>query len=233
MKEEILALLIAAFAGVRKDGLTQLARTLALQATTKDEAKALVDKLTKTQVDEFVKEFRADVDKEVTDGNKTYEASLKKKFDFVEKEDPNKGGGSGKKGDDDKDDIAAAVKAALATELEPLKKELASYKEGDVTKARLQTLTDKLSGCKDETFKAKALKDFGRMKFETDEEFNEYLTDTETDIATANQSAADSVLGDSGKPFFTQKNDKGVSSGVSQFLDSQKADTNPLTGKEV
>ena len=225
MKEEILALLIAAFAGVRKDGLTQLARTLALQATTKDEAKALVDKLTKTQVDEFVKEFRADVDKEVTDGNKTYEAGLKKKYDFVEKEDPNKGG--------DTNDMAAMVKAAVADAVKPLQTELEKYKAGDVTKARLQTLTDKLSGCKDETFKAKALKDFGRMKFETDEEFNEYLTDTETDIATANQNAADSALGDSGKPFFAQKNDKGVSSGVSQFLDSQKADTNPLTGKEV
>jgi len=55
MKEKILALLMTAFAGVRKDGLTQLARMLAIQATTDDEAKVLVDKLTKAQVDEFVK----------------------------------------------------------------------------------------------------------------------------------------------------------------------------------
>lgn len=58
MKETILALLLAQFVGVRKDGLTQLARSLALQCTTEEEAKALVDKLTDAQVKEFVKEFR-------------------------------------------------------------------------------------------------------------------------------------------------------------------------------
>ena len=43
MKETILALLIAKFSGVRKDGLTALARSLALQCATEDDAKALVD----------------------------------------------------------------------------------------------------------------------------------------------------------------------------------------------
>ena len=201
MKEKILALLLTTFAGVRKDGLTQLARTLALQATTDDEAKALVDKLTKAQVDEFVKEFRTDVDKEVSDSNKTYETNLKKKFDFVEKQDPNKGDGNdGKKGGDP-NDMATMVKNAVAEAVKPLQTELEKYKAGDVAKSRLQTLTDKLKGCKNETFKAKALKDFGRMQFDSDEAFNEYLTDTETDIATANQSAANSALGTQGKPW--------------------------------
>lgn len=78
MKERILALLIAKFSGVRKDGLTALARSLALQCATEDEAKALVDKLTDAQVGEFVKEYRADVDKEVSDSNKTFETNLKR-----------------------------------------------------------------------------------------------------------------------------------------------------------
>lgn len=201
MKEKILALLMAAFAGVRKDGLNQLARTIALQAATEDEAKTLVDKLTKAQVDEFIKDYRADVDKEVSDSNKTFETNLKKKFDLVEKSNPEPGGDDSKNKGGDANDIAAAVKAALAAELEPLKKELASYKAGDVAKTRLQTLTEKLKDCKDETFKAKALKDFARMKFETDEEFNEYLTDTETDIATANQNVANSTLGSQTRPW--------------------------------
>jgi hypothetical protein len=42
MKEKILALLTAKFSGARKDGLSQMARGLALQASTEDEAKALV-----------------------------------------------------------------------------------------------------------------------------------------------------------------------------------------------
>ena len=85
MRETILALLIAKFSGVRKDGLAALARSLALQCTTEDEAKALVDKITDAQVNEFVRDYRADVDKEVSESNKTFETNLKKKYDFVDK----------------------------------------------------------------------------------------------------------------------------------------------------
>lgn len=233
MKEKIIALLMAAFAGVRKDGLNQLARTIALQAATEEDAKTLVDKLTKAQVDEFVKEYRAEVDKEVSDGNKTYESNLKKKFNLVEKttNEPGDGGKDPKGGDPN--DIAALVKAALAEELSPIKQELASYKAGDVAKSRLQSLTDKLSGCKDETFKAKALKDHPRMKFETDEDFNEYLAELEIDMATANQSVANAALGNHGTPLFTQKEDSGISKGVAEFVASQKPDGTVLSGKEV
>lgn len=202
MKEKILALLMAAFAGVRKDGLNQLARTIALQATTEDEAKALVDKLTKTQVDEFVKEFRADVDKEVSDSNKTFESNLKKKFDLVEKgnSDPNVGSNESLGG---RDDIAAMVKNAVADAVKPLQTELEKYKAGDIAKTRLQNLTDKLNECKDETFKAKALKDFARMRFDSEEEFNEYLTDTEMDISSTNQNVANSSLSNHNKPWMS------------------------------
>ena len=85
MKEKILALLTASFAGVRKDALNQMARTLALQVKSEDDAKKLVEKLTKAQVDDFVKEYRAEVDKEVSEGTKSFETNLKKKSDFVEK----------------------------------------------------------------------------------------------------------------------------------------------------
>ncbi len=220
----ILALLMAQFAGVRKDGLNQLARTLALQATTEDEAKALVGKLTKAQVDDFVKEFRAEVDKEVSDSNKTLETNLKKKFDFVEKKPTEPGGGSDPK-ESDPNDVAAMIKNAVAEAVKPFQTELEKYKAGDVAKS--------MNDCKDENFKAKALKDFGRMRFDSDDEFTEYLTDTEKDIATANQNAADSALAGQGKPLFGQTNDKGVSTGVAQFIDSQKKDGNVLSGKEV
>ena len=59
MKKKILALLIAKFSGVRKDGLEILAGVLALQATTDDEAKGIVDKLTDAQVNDFVKDYRS------------------------------------------------------------------------------------------------------------------------------------------------------------------------------
>lgn len=233
MKEKILALLMAAFAGVRKDGLNQLARTIALQAATEEDAKTLVDKLTKAQVDEFVKEYRAEVDKEVSDGNKTYESNLKKKFDLVEKKTNEPGDGGNGNGGNGGDDIATKLDALLDARLKPLQEKLSKYEQGDIAKARLQSLNDKLSGCKDDTFKAKALKDFARMKFETDEEFNEYLTETETDMATANQSVANAALGNHGTPLFTQKEESGVSKGVAEFVASQKPDGTVLSGKEV
>lgn len=234
MKEKILALLVTAFSGVRKDGLLQLARTLALQVTNDDEAKALVEKLTETQVNDYVKEFRSDVDKEVSESNKAYESTLKKKFNLVEKTKVEPGDhGDGNK-EKEPTDVAAIVKAAVAEAVAPFQTELAGYKASGVAQARLQSLNEKLNNCKDKTFKEQTLKDFNRMKFDTDDEFNEYLQGKETDIATANQNLANANLGNgSGAPFFAQKEDSGVSKGVSEYVASQKPDGDKLSGKEV
>jgi hypothetical protein len=219
MKEKILALLIASFTGVRKDGLNQLARTLALQATTDEEAKALVDKLTKEQVNEFVKEFRAEVDKEVSESNKTFESNLKKKFDFVEKgNDPEPGGGE--PGGGDTKDLGALIKNAISEAVKPLQTELETIKFGNVAKTRLQTLTEKLNSCKNEAFKAKALKDFARMQFETDEEFQEYLTETDTDIQTANQDTANAGLGGHSRPLMPLNNNGDVKEATKEEIDA-------------
>lgn len=230
MKETILALLIAKFSGVRKDGLTALARSLALQCTTEDEAKALVDKLTDAQVGEFVKEYRADVDKEVSDSNKTFETNLKKKYDFVDK---------GKKvepGDPkpDPNDISEVVKAAVAEAVKPFQEKLMGYEQDNIAKSRLQSLNEKLANCKDENFKNQTLKDFARMKFDTDDDFNEYLAEKEKDIATANQNKADVDLSNSGgSPLFAQKEESGISKGVADFISSQKPENNVFAGKDV
>ena len=229
MKKTILALLVAKFQGARKDGLNVLAGILALQASTEDEAKALVEKITDAQVNEFIKDYRKDVDKEVSESNKTFEANLRKKYDFKEKEvepgnDPSK----------NPNDIAEIVKAAVAAAVKPFEEKLSGYETKNLADSRLAKLNEKLNGCKDETFKAQTLKDFARMKFETDDEFAEYLKDKETDIKTANQNVANAALGGaSGKPMFAQKNEDGISKGVADFVASQKPEANAFTGKEV
>ena len=81
--EQILALLVTTFQGVRKDGLNQLARSLALTVKTEDEAKEVVGKLTADQVKAFVSDWRKDADAEITKANQTYENGLKAKYDFV------------------------------------------------------------------------------------------------------------------------------------------------------
>jgi hypothetical protein len=229
--QQILALLQAKFAGVRKDGLAQLARMIALQVTSQEEAQALIDKLDVEKVTETVKDYRKDVDKEVSEANKTYEGNLKKKFKFVELDDPTPADDPTKK--TNPDDLQAAIKAAVAEVVKPLNDEIAALRGSKISESRLQTLTEKLGSCKDETFKAKVLKDFNRMSFTDDNAFNEYLTETETDIAAFNQDLANKGLGEQGKPMFGQKNNDGVSSGVASFIQSQTEKENSLGGKEV
>ena len=229
MKKTILALLVAKFQGARKDGLNVLAGILALQASTEDEAKALVEKITDAQVNEFIKDYRKDVDKEVSESNKTFETNLRKKYDFKEKEvepgnDPSK----------NPNDIAEIVKAAVAAAVKPFEEKLSGYETKNIADSRLAKLNEKLNDCKDETFKAQTLKDFARMTFANDDDFTQYLNDKTADIATANQNMANAALGGaSGKPLFAQKGDDGVSKGVADFVASQKPEANAFTGKEV
>lgn len=230
--EQILALLVAKFQGVRKDGLTQMARVLALQCANEEDAKNLVEKITDAQVSDFVKEYRKGVDKEVSEAGKTLETNLKKKYDFVEKKTAPEHGGGG--ADPKPDDIATIVANAVAGAVKPLQERLEKYEQGEIGKSRLQALQDKLSACKDEMFKAQTLKDFGRMNFDSDDAFNEYLSEKEADIKTANQGVADANLRQgAGAPMMAQKNEDGVSKAVSDFIASQKPDANTLTGKEV
>lgn len=229
MKKTILALLVAKFQGARKDGLNVLAGILALQASTEDEAKALVEKITDAQVNEFIKDYRKDVDKEVSESNKTFETNLRKKYDFKEKEtepggDPNK----------NPENLAEIVKAAVAAAVKPFEEKLSGYETKNIADSRLAKLNEKLTDCKDETFKAQTLKDFARMTFANDDDFTQYLNDKTADIATANQNVANAALGGaSGKPLFAQKGDDGISKGVADYVASQKPEANAFTGKEI
>lgn len=230
MRETILALLIAKFSGVRKDGLVALARSLALQCTTEDEAKALVDKFTDAQVNEFVKDYRADVDKEVSESNKTFEANLKKKYEFVDKSKKVEPGNQ----DPAPNNISEIVKLAVAEAVKPFQEKLSGYEADNVAKTRLQALNEKLNNCKDENFKAQTLKDFTRMNFKDDADFNEYLSSKEADIATANQNKADTDLSNSGgSPLFSQKEESGISKGVAEYVESLKPDNDTFKGKEI
>lgn len=233
MKKTILALLVAKFQGVRKDALGVLAGVLALQATNEDEAKALVEKVTDAQVTEFAKDYRADVDKEVSDSNRTFEANLKKKFNFVAKQ-TEPGGKGGKEDEPDPNDISAVIKAAVAEAVKPFQEKLSGYEADNIAKSRLQALNEKLKGCKDENFKAQTLKDFARMNFKDDEDFNEYLTGKATDIETANQGVADAELNKgAGSPLFSQKEESGISKGVADYVESQKPENTQFKGKEI
>lgn len=230
--EQILALLVAKFQGVRKDGLAQIARTIMLQATTEEEAQAIIDKLDDTKVKAVVTDFRKEVDKEVSEANKTYEGNLKKKFNFVPVDDPGKEDPNKKP---DPNDVAAIVKAAVAEAVKPFQEKLSGFEGQQVTKTRLQQLEGLFGEKTPESYKTKVLKDFNRMNFKTDEAFNEYLSETQTDLDAFNQELANNGLGQHGKPAFNQqRNKEGISSGVADYIADQKASQETaLGGKEV
>lgn len=226
MKDKILALLIAKFSGVRKDGLARLAQALSLQVADETEAGTVVEKLTPEKVNDFVTDYRKDVDKEVSDANKTYETNLKKKYEFKEKADP------GKTDPPAPTDDTPAWAKALIDQNKAFADKLAGFEGLKVSESRLQTLEGKLVNVPD-TFKAQKLKDFKRMNFDTDEAFNEYLTETETDLVAFNQELADKGLGQQSKPMFGQQNKDGVSAAVSNFIEAKAKPENSLGGKEV
>ena len=70
---------------------------------------------------------------------------------------------------------------ALVTSTQALAKGLESIQGEKLTNTRKQQYESKLEGVPAKV-KAKALKDFSKMKFETEDEFNEWLTETETDV---------------------------------------------------
>jgi hypothetical protein len=203
MKEKILALLQAQFAGVRKDGLAHVANVLSFQCDTDEKAKEVVGKLTADQINSFIADWRKEADAEISKANRTYEAGLRNKYDFTEKKsepanptppEPDKAGNL------DAAAIKKLITDSVAEATKPLLDQINTFKAGETVKSRLQALDEKLKTCNDANFKAKALKDFARMTFDTDEAFNEYLTDTENDVKTANQNVADLGLGAQGRP---------------------------------
>lgn len=226
MKEKILALLLAKFAGVRKDGLAQLATAMAIQAADETDATAMVEKISLEKVNDFVKDWRKDVDKEVSGAKKVIEDNLKEKYDFVEKKaDP------GKDPQPKEGDVPAWAKELLDSNNE-LKSKLAGFEGEKVKQSRVQMLEGKLKDVP-ETFKAQKLKDFGRMNFDSDESFNEYLTEFDTDISAFNQEMADTKLLGGSKPIFGSKDKDGVSSAVSSYIADKTNQDKVLEGKAI
>lgn len=236
MLEKIIELLTSKFTGIRKDAIEMLARNLALQCDNDDDVTAAIGKLTDEKVNEFVKGYRSQVDKEVSASISANEKNLRKKYDFVEKNEGNEPkkteGNDGKKTEgNDGNDISAIINAAIAKAIEPFQNEISNLKQENANKSRLQQVNEKLNACKNDVYKNQMLKAYQKMAFADDEKFNEYLTELDSDIAEANQSFAnDSLRGV--KPLKSEVNNDGVSKAVSDFISSQSTDS-AFAGKKI
>ena len=216
MYEKLVALLVAKFAQARKDGLQQLARSLALQVADETEAQALVDKLSAEKVTDFIKEWRKEVDSEITKGTKSYEENLKSKYDFVEKKAPTPASA-------DPNDVATLIANAVKQAVEPLQVEIQSLKLGKTADTRKQTLENALKDVP-LVLKSSVIKNFDKMNFESDEDFNAFLSEMQNDLKQAHQEAVNSGLGGFPRPASpsNQTNKEQIKNEIAQWASQEK-----------
>lgn len=234
---EILALLQEKFAGERKDGLTQLAAYIGLNAATIEEATEVVGKLTAEKVSKFVKDYRSRTDAEIAKANKTHEESLRRKYDFKEKEQP----GEPQPGQQTPPGEGGAltldaIRALIREENKAIREGYESLRAEKTATTRREQFVAKLDAAKIEGKQREMLlRSFDRMAttFKDDDDFNGYLTEVQADLDGMAQEQSDKGLQNHEKPLFGAVNKEGISAGVADYIASQ-SDNNPtLSGKEI
>lgn len=186
MKEKINSLLQAKFAGERKDGLKQLATSLALAVENEEEAQKIVEKLTPETVGNFIKEWRKEADSEISKARNTYEENLKSKYKFTPKE-----------GEEPPTDIAEIIKKAI----EPLTTELNQLKARNSHSERKSKLLKELEEL-DEPLRSPFVQNFDKLNFDSDDDFNSHLETIKGSVATIKQTLIDKGLSMQDKPMF-------------------------------
>lgn len=233
LNEAILALLKAAFSGVREDGLKHLAAVIGLQVATEEEAKEVVGKLTADGVSKFVQDWRSGADAEIAKANKTYEDGLRKKYDFVEK------GGTPPTPPTEQipETITLdAISKLIDSKLTGVQNSITALTGERTAAARREQFIKKLTDAKvDQASHAMMLRNFDRVNptFTSDDEFNAYLTEADSDIAAIVKERADRGLDGHEKPLFGAVNEKGVSSAVADYIKERSESGTALTGKQV
>lgn len=169
MKEKLLALLIAKFAGVSKATLERIAEKKAGSVTDESQLQSIADGI------DFGQIVQSEVDSKVTESNKkaiqNYETTHKLKDGKPVEQDP-------PKGDPPKpDDIAAIVANAVKTAVEPLQQKIEGFEKKETQTGYLGKLKTSLGEKKiPESFWSKRT-----LTIESDEQLSTVSTEIETD----------------------------------------------------
>lgn len=190
-KKAIAQLLEETFTGVRKDALGQLAGMIAIQKLDEEAVRKLIAGYSAEEVEAFAKDYRAEVDREVGNAKRKIEERFKQEPKPEPKQDPKE---SKEEEQEAKQDVQALIRSAIAEALKPLEDKLRGVEEERQKTDRTSRLEQVLSLCKSETMRTKALKDYGRMSFERDEDFDTYLQETKADIEAFNLSQSGGSL---------------------------------------
>ncbi|MBR2771457.1 MAG: hypothetical protein IKD78_05515 [Bacteroidales bacterium] len=208
---ELLKQKFAGVQGIRPDTLAQLAIAAALVATTDDEKKSYVEKLTKEQVEAFQKDYRKSVDQEVTNSTKTFETNLRNKYDLVEK---GKGGG----GEHHDDDPKKELKEMLQEMLKPMQEQINGLTNKNQTDARQAKLNEVLNDCKDEILKSSTLTTFPLMNFSDDAAFDTYIISLKENVGKANKVIAERGLPNTPPTIATSVDENEVSPAMKEYV---------------
>lgn len=203
IKRFILDSLKTKFAGIDEKVLNRIAAIAVKTVKSEEEAKTYVEELTLQQV------IDSYTDSRTTDAQEKAIKSYEEKFGLKDgkkansTEEPGGEGGEGGNGnaagtDDGKnggEKIPDYVKALLG-KLDTLTNEVTTLKAGKVADTRKSTLDALLKDAPEKT-KATYLKNFNRMQFKDDADFEEWVEEITPDIeeATTSQAASDGVVG--------------------------------------
>ncbi|MBE6177395.1 MAG: hypothetical protein E7149_02675 [Rikenellaceae bacterium] len=192
MKAQALDALKAKFEGVSEAILSRIADKIAKTAKTKEEITTAVEGVTFQQVLESYGDSRATEAQQTAVTNYEKKHGLKdgkKVEDGGGKPNPTPTGGQGGNGGGGNDDLAAQIAAAIAAEMKPLKDELAAIKGEKTANSRKAALNKVLEGAPE--------KDFARMTFNDDEDFNAWIGEITPDVEaiTSDFNAKGGVVG--------------------------------------
>ena len=120
----------------------------------------------------------------------------------------------------------------LTETLESLRNKVDSLETEKALSSRRSVLEQRIEKA-NPTLKAKILKDFSRMKFESDDQFNEYLTETETDVSEIVQSEVTKALSETRPILGGGKTKDGVSSSTAEYIESTTKAQTETIGKPL
>lgn len=241
MKEKILAALKTKYKtlGFSDKALDGVADILSKTVTEESQIDGAIE-----GVEPLLKALQGDADKRVTEAVEKAKKEAGKKPATGKKPDEGSDPDQGKKtGDDDPkpddDKNVPAWAKALIDSNKDLSEKLTALEADKATTSRKKALEgllakDEHKDIPDQT-KARILKDFGRMRFEKEEDYNAYLEETQKDIASISQELADRGLGQSASPTLGGKKTKdGVSAAVQDYVtDATKPDGGRFEGKKI
>lgn len=218
MKILILNALKAKFIGVSENILNRIADKLAKTVTKEDDVAAAVEAVTFQQV------IDSESDRRATEASQTAVTNYEKRHSLKEGKPVSGGGGENEPGGGNEPpqggDLASQIAAAVSSALKPLQTEIETLKSGKVSDIRKQQLEAVIGNASDK-FKTRITKNYERMNFSDDEDYNAWLEEIKTE---AEEDAADATATGAvfGRPKFGQPAPKDeVPKHIQEYLDGK------------